>query len=95
MEICSKMLEAHYTTETKIQPISNLIANPPTTIPQHKLYSDKEADKKLAEINNDIYLGAQKEKSEKGFNKKLYLKLFALITLCIAAAAGLKKFFKR
>lgn len=93
MEIYSKMLEAHYTTETKIQPISNLIANPPATIPANKLFSDKEADKKLAEINNDIYIGAQKEKNNKNFKKKLYLKILALVSLIVAGVAGYKKFF--
>lgn len=98
MENYSKMLEAHYSTETKVKKTQNLIAEAPTKIPKHKLFSNEEANKKIYAINSDIYEGAKKEQKKNEFNKSMYFKIFGGITLLTAGIAGIdriKKFFKK
>lgn len=92
------MIEAHYSTETKVNRPKNVVAEAPQLIPKHKLFSDKEASQKMASINTDIYEGAKKEKKTHEFNKKLYFKIFGGIALATAGIAGickLKKFFRK
>ena len=98
MENYFKMLEAHYSTETKVKKTQNLIAEAPTKIPKHKLFSNEEANKKIYAINSDIYEGAKKEQKKNEFNKSMYFKIFGGITLLTAGIAGIdriKKFFKK
>ena len=92
------MIEAHYSTETKVKP-PKLIAEAPGTIPKHQVFSDIEATKKFQTINNDIYEGTKKEKKKKNeFNKSLYLKIMGGVALLAAVIAGIgkiRKFFRK
>ena len=76
------MIEAHYTTETKVKP-PKLIAEAPSVIPKHYLFSDKEAEQKIQSINT---------------NKLLYLKIVGGVALFAAVVAGIRgigKFFRK
>ncbi len=97
-EINNNYLEAHYSTETKVKRPKVVAAEAPAILPKHKLFSNKDADKKMQKINTDIYEGAKKEKTKNDFNKKLYFKIFGGITLLTAGIAGVHKirnFFRK
>lgn len=98
MENYSSMLEAHYTTETKVKRPNIGPAVPPEELPRQIPFSDKEANKRMAAIDKDIYEGRSKEKAKSEFNKKLYFKIFGGILLTIAGIAGIRKirnFFRK
>ena len=98
MENCSKMLEAHYTTESKVNRPKSMVAEAPAMLPKHNLFSNKEADKRIYAINSDIYEGAKKEQKKNEFDKALYFKIFGGVTLLTAGIAGvdrIRNFFKK
>jgi len=97
MENCFNMIEAHYSTETKVKR-PQITAEAPSKVPKHALFSDKEATKRVQKINTDIYEGAKKEKTKNDFNKSLYFKIFGGVTLLTAGIAGIykiRKYFKK
>ena len=92
------MIEAHYTTDTKVKRTNNGAVEAPVVLPKHKLFSDSEANRKTGAINTDIYESAKKEKKEHEFNKALYFKIFGGVTLLTAGIAGIYKirnFFRK
>ena len=98
MENCSKMIEAHYTTDTKIKRTKTAAAEAPAVLPKHTLFSEQDAGNKIRAINTDIYEGAKKEKTKNDFNKALYFKIFGGVTLLTAGIAGvhkIRKFFRK
>ena len=84
-------IEAHYSNDMKVKRPKVTTFEAPSVIPKHHLFSDKDASKKMQEINTDIYEGSQKEKSQHEFNRKLYFKIFGGITLATAGIAGISK----
>lgn len=91
-------LDAHYTTNTKLERPKPSIAQAPATIPKMHLFSDNDANKRMKNINNDIYIGTNKEKSKNEFNKSLFLKIFAVIGIAVTSVAcfsKLKNFFRK
>lgn len=92
------MIEAHYTTETKVKRPINTVAEAPAALPKHHLFSDKDAQQKINSINTDIYEGTKKEKTKHEFNKSLYFKIFGGVALFTAGIAGISKirsFFRK
>lgn len=92
------MIEAHYTTETKVKRPKINAAEAPAVLPQHHLFSDKDAQQRMNSINSDIYEGTKKEKSKHEFNKSLYFKIFGGVALFTAGIAGISKirnFFRK
>lgn len=97
-EINNNYLEAHYSTETKVKRPKLVAAEAPASLPKQVLFSNQDADKKMQQINTDIYEGAKKEKTKNDFDKKLYFKIFGGITLLTAGIAGIYKirnFFRK
>ena len=97
-EIRNNILESHYSTQTKVKNPAREVAEAPVVLPKHKLFSEKEANAKINSINNDIYEGAQKEKSKHDFNKSMYFKIFGGVALLTAGIAGfdkIKSFFRK
>ena len=91
-------LDAHYSTETNVKRPFTHAAEAPAALPKHNLFSDKEATKRVKQINTDIYEGAKEEKAKKDFNRALYFKIFGGITLLAAGIAGIdkiRKFFRK
>ena len=89
-------LDAHYTKNMKVKRPSVNPDRVATIIPEQKTYSNKEADKKLQQLNTDVFTSYQKEKSSHEFNFKTYFKIFCAVVLAAASFAGirfLKKFF--
>jgi len=66
-------LNAHYTTEAKVKPMERIVVTGPETIPVRHVYSDREANKKLEKLNNDIYIAVQNEPKP---SRKKFLGLF-------------------
>ncbi len=97
-EINNNYLEAHYSTETKVKRPKLVAAEAPASLPKQILFSNQDADKRMQQINTDIYEGAKKEKTKNDFDKKLYFKIFGGITLLTAGIAGIYKirnFFRK
>lgn len=97
-EINNNYLEAHYSTETKVKRPKLVAAEAPASLPKQVLFSNQDADKRMQQINTDIYEGAKKEKTKNDFDKKLYFKIFGGITLLTAGIAGVYKirnFFRK
>ena len=91
-------IDAHYSTETKTEKPLIKAVEAPAVLPVHHLFSDKEASKKVQQINTDIYEGAKKEKEKSDFNKLTYFKILGGVTLLTAGIAGIekiKKFFRK
>ena len=97
-EIKNNYLEAHYSTEIKVKRPKLVAAEAPASLPKQVLFSNQDADKRMQQINTDIYEGAKKEKAKNDFDKKLYFKIFGGITLLTAGIAGIYKirnFFRK
>ena len=97
-EINNNYLEAHYSTETKGKRPKLVAAEAPASLPKQVLFSNQDADKRMQQINTDIYEGAKKEKAKNDFDKKLYFKIFGGITLLTAGIAGkykIRNFFRK
>lgn len=92
------MIEAHYSTDTKVKRPKIISVAAPNILPAKSSFSDKEAKRKLDSINTDIYENTRKEKAKHESNKSLYFKIFGGVTLLTAGIAGISKirdFFKR
>ena len=97
-EIKNNYLEGHYSTEIKVKRPKIVAAEAPAILPKQTLFSNKDADKRIQQINTDIYEGAKKEKTKNDFNKKLYFKIFGGVVLLSAGIAGVYKirnFFRK
>lgn len=97
-EIKNNYLEGHYSTETRVKRPKIVAAEAPAILPKQTLFSNKDADKRIQQINTDIYEGAKKEKTKNDFNKKLYFKIFGGVALFSAGIAGVYKirnFFRK
>ena len=96
-EIPNNILEGHYSTQAKVKRPKTAVAQAPAVLPKHKLFSEKEAEKRINSINNDIYTGTLDEKKKKDFNRSLYFKIFGGVAAATAGIAGINKikgFFK-
>ena len=87
-------LNAHYTTETKVKRPSKTVANAPSSLPNNKMpYYDKDATKRMQNINESIYRDCQAEKKQKTSGA---VKFVSATALTILGALGIKKlFFKK
>ncbi len=66
-------INAHYSTETKIKRPDHVVVSGPDSIPSKYVFSDREANKRLEALNNDVYVAVQREPKPK---KKKFLGLF-------------------
>ena len=97
-EIKNNYLEGHYSTETKVKRPKIVAAEAPAILPKQTLFSNKDADKRMQQINTDIYEGAIMEQTQYHLNKKLYFKIFGGVALFSAGIAGVYKirnFFRK
>ena len=90
-EIVSQNLDAHYTNNSKVERASVKVVQPPNSVPEYKIFNDISANKRMYEINNDIY---EKTSDAKGSSKKNFAIGFSTIVLSIIAFLGIRKFFK-
>ncbi len=80
------VIEAHTSDNMKVSRPKITEADLKYTLPQeNRYYSDKAANKRLQEINSDIYIGTKKEKTIHDFNFKRYFTIFGIIGLLTAA----------
>ena len=83
---------AHYSTDMKVAKPKLTVYEAPPELPKHHLFSDKDATKRMQEINTDIYESSRKEKSNHGYSSSTYFKIFSGITLTALIIAGIRKF---
>ena len=89
-EVSNTQLEQHYSTNTKINNLPKTVAEGPATLPQHHIFSDRDANIKLSEINSDIYEGSKKYKEN---NNTSFLKTLVATAIALLAIFGIKKLF--
>ena len=83
-------LDSHYTTDVKVKrPVANSI-NPPANLGSNYVFNEKEVNKKLNQLNQDIYNSYKKEK-RKSF--KEFCLVVIGVGLAILAFCGSKKIF--
>ena len=87
-------LEAHYSTNSKVQRPKITIANAPSSLPNKKMpYYDKDANKRMQAINDEIYKDYESEKQRKSSSAITFI---STIALAILTVLGIKKlFFKK
>ncbi len=92
--ITNKNLEAHYATSTKVQRPKVVVASAPNSLPNNRIgFSDQEANKKIKDINTEIYKDYQTEKQR---SISGMIKFVSATALAILAILGIKKlFFKK
>ena len=66
-------LNSHYTTVAKVTKPQHVVVNGPDNIPKHHTYTDKEANERLASLNQDVYESIQRTPKK---NNKKFLGLF-------------------
>ena len=96
MEMYSNMttnynLNAHYTSNPKVERPQRAIVSAPNNLPVMHLYNDRDANNRMKSINNDIYQGFKQEKQKDGTK---FLKGFVAVILGILTFLGIKKVFK-
>jgi hypothetical protein len=84
-------LNAHYSSNAKVQRSTKSIANAPSSLPNNKMpYYDKDATKRMQAINDSIYKDYQAEKKQNSSSAVKFVSATALAILC---ALGIKKMF--
>lgn len=66
-------LNAHYTTSPKVVKPKHVVVQGPENIPVYHTYTDREANIKLEQLNNDVYEAVQRTPKK---NKKKFLGIF-------------------
>ena len=84
-------LNAHYSSQTKIEIPKHVVASGPNSLPGQHVYNDIDAKRRMRAINDDIY---KTSKIQKNKESRKFLKVFSAIVLAIIAALGIKRFFK-
>lgn len=87
----SHNLNSYYSQNHKTGLNRKKVVVGPPQIYTKPLFNDKEANKRIRNINQDIYNSTQKEKKK---NVKDFIKVFGTGVLMILAFLGIKKFFK-
>ncbi len=90
-DVSNTNIDAHYSTNMKVTKPKIVAYEAPPELPKHRLFSDKEATKKIQQINTDIYEGAKKEKSNHEFSFSKFFKIFSGITLAAIIIACIRK----
>jgi hypothetical protein len=78
-------LEAHTSKDMKVKRPKITQNDLTFVVPEKKLFSDREATKRMQAINTDIYEGAKQEKEKHVFNFKRYFTIFGILALLTAA----------
>jgi len=90
-EISSNNLNAHYSSQTKVERIENPVATAPQNIPSYHVFDDIDANNRIDIINKDIYEGTNGEKGKPA--KKFWGKYLGFVAILLGFI-GLKKLFK-
>ena len=91
-EIGTQNLNAHYSTNAKVQRPSRPVATAPASLPKPHLFNDKDANNRMKAINQDIYIDSKKEENRAGFN---FIKIFGAFVLAILAIKLGQNIFKK
>lgn len=93
----SQNLDAHYSTTSKVaKPETKVIVEGPPYVQNKPVFSDKEANKRIRELDKDIYQQYKKEK--KSECRKFWIVFggsIAVILGVIGITKGIKHIFKK
>lgn len=100
MENCSKMtdistqtnIQAHYTSNPKVQRTPKAVVAAPENLPQNHLFNDRDATNRFRAINKDIYLEAQSEKKN---DFRTFMLAFGVTLAAIFGFKAIKNLFKK
>ncbi|MBE7702545.1 MAG: hypothetical protein E7Z89_00685 [Cyanobacteria bacterium SIG28] len=81
-------INAHYSSNPKVDKPVRVVVSAPTTLPSHHLYNDIDANNRFKMLNKDIYIDTKNQKAE---DKRKFVKGFGLVVLTILAVLGIKK----
>lgn len=84
-------IEAHTTNNMKLGRPNVTSSMAPPLIQTKHLYKPSDAENYMKQLNTDIYVDTQKEKSNNGFNFKRYFTIFGIIALITAAVAYFRR----
>ena len=93
----SQNLDAHYSTTSKVtKPETRVVVEGPPYVENKAVFSDKEANKKIRELDRDVYQQSKKEKnSEKRKFWSIFLGSIAAILCILGITKGIKHIFKK
>ena len=93
----SQNLDAHYSTTPKVtKPKAKMVVEGPPYVESKAVFNDKEANKKIRELDKDVYQQYQKEKKRE--SRKFWRVFLGSIStlLCIVGITnGIKHIFKK
>lgn len=84
----SMNLTAHYTNSSKVVKPTRIAVSAPQTLPSQKVFDNKDAEKRLSQLNKDIYKDSKQAKRDP---LKNFVKIFGGIILLVLGIRGLKK----
>ena len=90
-EVSSNNLNAHYTSQAKVERSENIVAVPPKTLPSYHAFDEKDANRRMEMINKDIYEGTKNEKGKPA--KNFWTKYLGFVAI-VLGIIGIKKLFK-
>lgn len=85
-------LDAHYTSNTKVERPARVVVSAPDTIPSSSLNVRKETDIRYNKANRDVYEGIKTEERKKAGK---FWKGFACVVLAILGIKGIQKIFRK
>ena len=92
------IIEAHYTDNIKVKRPKITPDSIKIEIPENKKLSNEDMNKRLRDLNTDIFEAQQKEVSNREFNSKTFFKIIASFVIAAASIAGIRKiigFFRK
>ena len=84
-------IDAHYSDNMKVKRPKIDPNSIKIVVPKQKSFSDEDANKRIQNLNSDIYESYKKEKSSHEFNFKTFFKLVAAFVLAAAGITGIRK----
>lgn len=88
----SQNLDAHYSTTSKVtKPEAKVIVEGPPYLQSKPVFSDKEANKRIRELDKDVY---QQYKNEKKSESRKFWSVFLASIVAILGIVGITKGIK-
>ena len=93
----SQNLDAHYSTTSKVtKPDAKMVVEGPPYVENKAVFSDKEANKKIRELDRDVYQQYQKEKKRESRKFwSVFLGSIATLLCVVGISKGIKHIFKK
>ena len=106
----SHNLNAHYSTQTKVERPKYTVATPAQNLPSYHIYTDEEANRRLSALNDEINTASNRVRPRRSkkdskstaltrvegntFDAKKFWTIYLGIVASILGIIGIKKLFK-